>query len=67
MKLIMPWSSWAAMWQWNFIVRSGPEIVLARNAGEKGSLFGEVHGYDCAHLRAPEVVPMLLFTRGRAD
>ncbi|WP_103532925.1 pirin family protein [Streptomyces sp. SM11] len=50
---------------WNFIARSGEEIVQARNDWEKGSRFGEVRGYDGARLPAPELPTSPLKPRGR--
>jgi hypothetical protein len=50
---------------WNFIGRSGEEIVQARNDWEKGSRFGEVQGYDGARLPAPELPTTPLKPRGR--
>ncbi|MER6022151.1 pirin family protein [Streptomyces anulatus] len=50
---------------WNFIARSGEEIVQARNDWEKGSRFGEVQGYDGARLSAPELPTTPLKPRGR--
>ncbi|MFJ6805496.1 pirin family protein [Streptomyces anulatus] len=50
---------------WNFIARSGEEIVQARNDWEKGSRFGEVRGYDGARLPAPELPATPLKPRGR--
>ncbi|MEU6954631.1 pirin family protein [Streptomyces sp. NPDC045714] len=50
---------------WNFIARSGEEIVQARNDWEKGSRFGEVQGYDGARLSAPELPATPLKPRGR--
>jgi len=50
---------------WNFIARSGEEIVQARNDWEKGSRFGEVQGYDGARLPAPELPTIPLKPRGR--
>ncbi|KAB2588876.1 pirin family protein [Streptomyces arboris] len=50
---------------WNFIARSGEEIVQARNDWEKGSRFGEVHGYDGARLPAPSLPTTPLKPRGR--
>lgn len=52
------------MW-WNFVARSGDEIVRARDDWEKGSRFGEVPGYDGARLPAPDVPPTPLKPRGR--
>ncbi|MFH9477976.1 pirin family protein [Streptomyces anulatus] len=50
---------------WNFIARSGEEIVQAREDWEKGSRFGEVKGYDGARLSAPELPTTPLKPRGR--
>ncbi|MFF2718659.1 pirin family protein [Streptomyces sp. NPDC058011] len=50
---------------WNFIGRSGEEIVQARNDWEEGSRFGEVRGYDGARLPAPELPATPLRPRGR--
>ncbi|MFJ4710427.1 pirin family protein [Streptomyces anulatus] len=50
---------------WNFIARSGEEIVQAREDWEKGSRFGEVKGYDGARLSAPELPKTPLKPRGR--
>ncbi|MEW1631244.1 pirin family protein [Streptomyces sp. NPDC089173] len=50
---------------WNFIARSGEEIVQARKDWEKGSRFGEVQGYDGARLSAPELPATPLRPRGR--
>ncbi|MFI5721500.1 pirin family protein [Streptomyces cyaneofuscatus] len=50
---------------WNFIARSGEEIVQARNDWEEGSRFGEVQGYDGARLPAPELPATPLKSRGR--
>ncbi|MFD3412521.1 pirin family protein [Streptomyces cyaneofuscatus] len=50
---------------WNFIARSGDEIVQARNDWEEGSRFGEVQGYDGARLPAPELPTTPLKPRGR--
>ncbi len=52
------------MW-WNFIARSGEEIVQARDDWEQGSRFGEVHGYDGARLPAPAPPTTPLKPRGR--
>ncbi|MFF2955863.1 pirin family protein [Kitasatospora sp. NPDC057965] len=59
-----PFAEKLVMW-WNFIGRSGDEIVQARNDWEKGIRFGEVHGYDGARLRAPELPEIPLRARGR--
>ncbi|MFJ5734623.1 pirin family protein [Streptomyces microflavus] len=50
---------------WNFIGRSGEEIVQARKDWEEGSRFGEVQGYDGARLPAPELPTTPLKPRGR--
>lgn len=50
---------------WNFIARSGEEIVQARKDWEEGSRFGEVRGYDGARLSAPELPATPLKPRGR--
>ncbi|MGW8484947.1 pirin family protein [Streptomyces sp. NPDC055886] len=50
---------------WNFIGRSGEEIVQARKDWEEGSRFGEVRGYDGARLPAPELPTTPLKPRGR--
>ncbi|KQX30796.1 pirin [Streptomyces sp. Root63] len=50
---------------WNFIARSGEEIVQAREDWEEGSRFGEVRGYDGARLPAPELPATPLKPRGR--
>ncbi|MFE3663129.1 pirin family protein [Streptomyces sp. NPDC059164] len=50
---------------WNFIARSGEEIVQARKDWEEGSRFGEVQGYDGARLPAPELPATPLKPRGR--
>ncbi|QRV58765.1 pirin [Streptomyces californicus] len=52
-------------WFWNFIARSGEEIVQARKDWEEGSRFGEVQGYDGARLPAPELPTTPLKPRGR--
>ncbi|MFG3410247.1 pirin family protein [Streptomyces sp. NPDC048142] len=50
---------------WNFIARSGEEIVQARKDWEEGSRFGEVQGYDGARLPAPSLPTTPLKPRGR--
>ncbi|MER6770129.1 pirin family protein [Streptomyces bacillaris] len=50
---------------WNFIGRSGEEIVQARKDWEEGTRFGEVQGYDGARLSAPELPTTPLKPRGR--
>ncbi|MFJ5875428.1 pirin family protein [Streptomyces sp. NPDC093088] len=59
-----PFDEEIVMW-WNFVGRSGEEIVQARNDWEKGSRFGEVHGYDGARLSAPALPTTPLKPRGR--
>ncbi|MFJ2866001.1 pirin family protein [Kitasatospora sp. NPDC087314] len=59
-----PFEERIVMW-WNFIGRSGEEIIQARNDWEKGSRFGKVHGYDGARLPAPELPNIPLKPRGR--
>ncbi|KOX22730.1 MULTISPECIES: pirin family protein [unclassified Streptomyces] len=59
-----PFAEEIVMW-WNFVGRSGDEIVQARNDWEKGSRFGEVHGYDGARLSAPALPTTPLKPRGR--
>lgn len=59
-----PFAEEIIMW-WNFIGRSGDEIAQARNDWEKGSRFGQVHGYDGARLSAPELPTTPLKSRGR--
>lgn len=51
---------------WNFVGRSSEEIVQAREDWEKGSRFGDVHGYDGARLAAPQLPAVPLKPRGRA-
>jgi hypothetical protein len=52
------------MW-WNFIGRSGGDIVEAREDWIKGTRFGEVHGYDGPRLSAPGLPATPLKPRGR--
>ncbi|RSS59080.1 pirin family protein [Streptomyces sp. WAC01280] len=59
-----PFEEEIVMW-WNFIGRSGDEIGQAREDWEKGSRFGEVHGYDGGRLSAPELPATPLKPRGR--
>ncbi|WP_380284098.1 pirin family protein [Kitasatospora purpeofusca] len=59
-----PFAEKLVMW-WNFIGRTGEEILQARNDWETGTRFGEVHGYDGARLRAPELPDVPLKSRGR--
>ncbi|WP_377267064.1 pirin family protein [Peterkaempfera sp. SMS 1(5)a] len=59
-----PFEEQIVMW-WNFIGSSGEEIAQARHDWENGTRFGEVHGYDGAALRAPEMPKTPLKPRGR--
>ncbi|MFE5733259.1 pirin family protein [Streptomyces sp. NPDC056528] len=59
-----PFAEEIVMW-WNFVARSGEEIAQARTDWEKGSRFGEVHGYDGARLSAPALPTVPLKPRGR--
>ncbi|MFD9591744.1 pirin family protein [Kitasatospora sp. NPDC059973] len=59
-----PFEEKLVMW-WNFIGRSGEEINQAREDWMTTTRFGEVHGYDGARLRAPELPALPLKPRGR--
>ncbi|MFJ6409547.1 pirin family protein [Streptomyces hydrogenans] len=59
-----PFEEEIVMW-WNFVGRSGDEIAQAREDWEKGTRFGEVHGYDGLPLSAPELPATPLKPRGR--
>ncbi|MFF7588074.1 pirin family protein [Kitasatospora purpeofusca] len=59
-----PFEEKLVMW-WNFIGRSGEEILQARNDWEVGTRFGEVHGYDGDRLAAPALPDIPLKARGR--
>ncbi|WP_345700339.1 pirin family protein [Kitasatospora terrestris] len=59
-----PFEERLVMW-WNFIGRSHEEIAQAREEWNAGMTFGEVRGYDGARLRAPELPPGPLKSRGR--
>ncbi|MEU3072704.1 pirin family protein [Streptomyces laurentii] len=59
-----PFEEELVMW-WNFVGRSGDEIVQARKDWEEGMRFGEVHGYDGARLPAPALPKTPLKPRGR--
>ncbi|MFI6448943.1 pirin family protein [Kitasatospora sp. NPDC050543] len=59
-----PFEERIVMW-WNFIGRSGEEITQAREDWMSTPRFGEVHGYDGARLRAPELPALALKPRGR--
>ncbi|WP_031514906.1 pirin family protein [Streptomyces sp. NRRL F-5123] len=50
---------------WNFVGRSGEDIVEAREAWRTGTRFGEVHGYAGPRLEAPALPPTPLKPRGR--
>ncbi|MGW2395825.1 pirin family protein [Kitasatospora sp. NPDC001664] len=58
-----PFGEEIVMW-WNFIARSGEEIVQAREDWEKGDRFGEVQGYPGKRLPAPELPNVPLKPRG---
>ncbi|MFI1522467.1 pirin family protein [Kitasatospora cineracea] len=58
-----PFGEDIVMW-WNFIGRSGEEIVQARLDWEKGDRFGEVQGYPGDRLPAPELPNVALKARG---
>jgi redox-sensitive bicupin YhaK (pirin superfamily) len=47
-----PFAEQIVMW-WNFVARTGEEIVEARDAWMRGSRFGTVHDYAGAPLAAP--------------
>ncbi|MFF7848075.1 pirin family protein [Streptomyces sp. NPDC007910] len=59
-----PFEEEIVMW-WNFVARSGEEIAQARDDWERGSRFGEVHGYGGARLPAPALPTTPLKPRGR--
>ncbi|MZE54193.1 pirin family protein [Streptomyces sp. SID5770] len=59
-----PFEEEIVMW-WNFVGRTDEEIRQAREDWEKGSRFGEVHGYDGARLTAPKLPATPLKPRGR--
>ncbi|MFJ3613582.1 pirin family protein [Streptomyces hydrogenans] len=59
-----PFEEEIVMW-WNFVGRSGDEIAQAREDWEKGTRFGEVHGYGGLPLSAPELPATPLKPRGR--
>ncbi|MFJ9949366.1 pirin family protein [Kitasatospora sp. NPDC091207] len=59
-----PFEEKLVMW-WNFIGRSGEEINQAREDWMTTTRFGDVHGYDGARLRAPELPALPLKPRGR--
>ncbi|MBM9506138.1 pirin family protein [Actinacidiphila acididurans] len=59
-----PFAEKLVMW-WNFVARSGDEIVAARDEWTQGTSFGEVHGYDGPRLAAPTLPATPLKPRGR--
>ncbi|MFB7475033.1 pirin family protein [Kitasatospora sp. NPDC056184] len=59
-----PFAEKLVMW-WNFIGRTGDEILQARTDWEAGTRFGEVHGYDGTRLSAPALPDIPLKARGR--
>ncbi|MEW1914035.1 pirin family protein [Kitasatospora sp. NPDC085895] len=59
-----PFEEQLVMW-WNFVGRTAEEIAEARDQWQAGERFGEVHGYDGARLRAPELPSIPLKPRGR--
>ncbi|MDH6708382.1 redox-sensitive bicupin YhaK (pirin superfamily) [Kitasatospora sp. MAA19] len=59
-----PFEEKLVMW-WNFIGRSGEEIVRAREDWMTGTRFGTVHGYDGIPTPAPQVPTTPLKTRDR--
>ncbi|MFJ5926630.1 pirin family protein [Kitasatospora sp. NPDC092948] len=61
-----PFDERLVMW-WNFIGRTGEEIVQARNDWEQGVRFGEVRGYAGDRLAAPELPNVPLKARGNRD
>ncbi|HXG58638.1 MAG TPA: pirin family protein [Thermoanaerobaculia bacterium] len=48
----VPFGERLLMW-WNFVARTAEEIAAAREEWERGSGFGEVHGYDGPRSAAP--------------
>ncbi|MFJ1753502.1 pirin family protein [Kitasatospora sp. NPDC088134] len=58
-----PFGEEIVMW-WNFVARTGEEIVQARLDWEKGDRFGEVTGYPGDRLPAPELPNATLKARG---
>ncbi|MFJ2190018.1 pirin family protein [Kitasatospora sp. NPDC087861] len=59
-----PFEEKLVMW-WNFIGRSGEEIVRAREDWMTGTRFGTVHGYDGIPTPAPQVPTTPLKARDR--
>jgi quercetin 2,3-dioxygenase len=60
-----PFAEEIVMW-WNFVARTGAEIVAARAEWETGTAFGAVHGYAGERLTAPTLPATPLRPRGRA-
>lgn len=60
-----PFEEKILMW-WNFIGRSHDDVAQAREDWASGARFGQVHGYDGAPLRAPDLPTLPLKPRGRA-
>ena len=50
-----PFPETVLMW-WNFVARTPEEIAAAREEWERGSRFGEVHGYAGPRLHAPALL-----------
>jgi redox-sensitive bicupin YhaK (pirin superfamily) len=59
-----PFAEEIVMW-WNFVARTGDEIVAARAQWESGTAFGAVHGYAGDRLPAPTLPATPLRARGR--
>jgi redox-sensitive bicupin YhaK (pirin superfamily) len=61
-----PFAERIVMW-WNFVGRSGEDIVEARTEWQDAAAarFGEVHGYAGPRLEAPDLPPTPLKPRGR--
>ncbi|MFE2108885.1 pirin-like C-terminal cupin domain-containing protein, partial [Kitasatospora sp. NPDC059463] len=59
-----PFPEKLVMW-WNFIARTGDEILQARADWETGTRFGQVHGYAGPRLHAPALPDIPLKARGR--
>ncbi|WP_269858038.1 pirin family protein [Streptomyces sp. RPT161] len=59
-----PFEEKIVMW-WNFVGRTGDEIVQARMDWMEGTRFGQVRGYDGSRLTAPALPPGPLKPRGR--
>ena len=59
-----PFAEKIVMW-WNFVGRTGEEMVQAREAWMTGDRFGAVLGFDGERLLAPEMPATPLKARGR--